>query len=161
MQHIWNSFPRFCDSYFVQFWREPFSFLISKYFDVFYSKYKASNAFVVAKVEGEFNTVLKKSFESWLHVDSRRQTSMYEVYEVFFLFSLCDRTDCWLLLYSGWSLSFQKAVLKLSKVRPHIHHLIISFQIRIKMKRPIINNSFHLGFMADHLRVSQIISGTL
>lgn len=42
------------------FW-ETFAFLILKHCHILYSKYKASNAFVVAKVEGELNVFLRRA----------------------------------------------------------------------------------------------------
>lgn len=47
------------------FW-ETFGFLISKNYDVFYSKFKPSNAFVVDKVEGKWSTIFRSS-ELWLN----------------------------------------------------------------------------------------------
>lgn len=72
------------------FW-EPFAYVIYKHYDVFYSKYKTSNAFVVAKVEGKLGTVFKKSFDPCLHVDSHTQPTHIGYIKCFSLLSLWQK----------------------------------------------------------------------
>lgn len=70
---------------------------------------------MVAKVEGESGTILRRAL-SHECIYNTVKLQIYDVYQVFFLFFLCDRDDCWLLHHSGWDLPFHEAQLPLSKV---------------------------------------------
>lgn len=91
------------------FW-EPFGFLISEHYDVFFTV-NINREMPSRWTKWKVRERLGKSLRSWLHYE---QSS--SIYDVFLLHVFSDRNTCRLLHHSGWNLPFQKTLLTLSKV---------------------------------------------